>query len=604
MQKVNFNPQGTLIQDEALFVPPQSHITGTKFKLSHDVFSSVDFSITYNGETLVPQVDYVLTDVYERARQEMGLTVYQRVQFLPNAPLGFTSTVYVTYRAVGDFVDADNFLSVSDNDDRYCKRSNNLSDVATPQTALKNLEDAASTTTDADDFGYDSTNQSSQSDVMVLTKWGGGIPFKVPFKEFSEAVHDAVGDPLPIDKGGTNAQDADNAILNLIQGATSIRDDATRDDTEIPCFTGSAYAQGSNFGKVSLLKIFNNWLKSKFQSWLGITVTESGGSITGRSFDGNAARTSNAITFSNDGAGAASGSTFDGSAARKLSYNSIGAAAAKDVYAFTYIVDSDEKLADWANNVVGNDYTSVLIKKGTYELSTGINLTNTGTKVIVGEVGSKLIFNSYGFSYNSTPQTNDYFIKDVTIESTHNASDTAVFIRCRNLINCSVNSALNIGFYSCKKLYNCYVNISTSRSNVKGFDVCENLYDCEAYVVGAELSYGFRACSNLINCIGRSTSNVNSGIAFETSNYLFNCYGYGDGVYGDGFALCNNLTNCKGKGIGSSNGYGYFRCYSVRYSVAEQSTTQGFSLDSYSSPIADSTYLCANTLNGGWNGIL
>ena len=251
MPKVNFNPQGTLIQDEALFVPPQSHITGTKFKLSHDVFSSVDFSITYNGEALVPQVDYVLTDVYERARQEMGLTVYQRVQFLPNAPLGFTSTVYVTYRAVGDFVDADNYMNIEDGDDRYCKKINNLSDV-----------------------------------------------------------------------------NADSAILNLIQSASSIRDDAVRDDTEIPCFTGSAYAQGSHFGKVSLLKIFNNWLKSKFQSWFGITVTESDGSITGRSFDGNAARTSNAITFSNSGDGAASGSTFDGSAAQTLSYNSIGAQAA------------------------------------------------------------------------------------------------------------------------------------------------------------------------------------------------------------------------------------------------------------------------------------
>ena len=203
MSKVNFNPQGTLIQNEVLQVPPMSHITGIEFALSHDVFSSVDFSITYNGNTLEPQVDYILTQPYERARQEMGLTVYQRVKFLPAAPLGFASTVYVTYRAVGDFMDADDFLSVSDSDDRYCKRSNNLSDV-----------------------------------------------------------------------------NANDAILNLLEAASAVEDNSVRDNTSIPCSIG---------GKVSLLQIFNNWLKSKFQDWLGIIVTESDGSITGRSFSGEAA---------------------------------------------------------------------------------------------------------------------------------------------------------------------------------------------------------------------------------------------------------------------------------------------------------------------------
>lgn len=339
MPKVNFNPQGTLIQDEALFVPPQSHITGTKFKLSHDVFSSVDFSITYNGEALVPQVDYVLTDVYERARQEMGLTVYQRVQFLPNAPLGFTSTVYVTYRAVGDFVDANEITNQTDNDERYLKRIYNLSDIPSPQSALKNLESAASETTDPEDFGYDDANEESFSDVMVQTNWGDGIPMKVPFKEFAdETARAAIPNPLPVSNGGTNAQSIDGAISNILSEATSVDDDAVRDDGAIPFQCPSAY-QHQNVGKITLLQIFNNWLKSKLQSWLGITVTESGGSITGRTFDGNAttattatnattaAKTSNAITFSNSGDGAASDSTFDGSAARTLSYNSIGAAA-------------------------------------------------------------------------------------------------------------------------------------------------------------------------------------------------------------------------------------------------------------------------------------
>lgn len=552
MPKVNFNPQGTLIQDEALFVPPQSHITGTKFKLSHDVFSSVDFSITYNGEALVPQVDYVLTDVYERARQEMGLTVYQRVQFLPNAPLGFAGTVYVTYRAVGDFVDANEITNQTDNDGRYLKQIYNLSDIASPQSALKNLESAASETTDPEDFGYDDANEESFSDVMVQTNWGDGIPMKVPFKEFAdETARAAIPNPLPVSEGGTNAQSIDGAISNILSEATSVDDDAVRDDGAVPFQCPSAY-QHQNVGKITLLQIFNNWLKSKLQSWLGITVTESGGSITGRTFDGNAttaAKTSNAITFSNSGDGAASGSTFDGSAARKLSYNSIGAAAVShkhvvtdvsDLYlnypAPTYIISTQAEFNNWVNNTSGNDYSSVLILGGiTYTTTKSIDCALTGTSFIRGEFNPVISFtppnppqNTKLFNGNKATIMNVIINFSVADTGTVYSHYYSVLFNFHGVFNVTLSgtSLLNSGHDS-----------SWGNMNITVVNGCRRVYNCDATIDGSVSSSGYygtitvyNQCNELINCIGKGiTHGQGSGNTYNRcyykNNYMRNCTG-------------------------------------------------------------------------------
>jgi hypothetical protein len=181
-------------------------------------------------------------------------------------------------------------IAIGNLEDDTLKKAQNLNDVDNKRNSLSNLEAAAATPTGPSDYGYDSQTQQSKSNVQVMTVIESPTPMGVPFKDFADTIINTSANPLPINKGGTNAQTEDNAINNLLgDNTTSVLDTAVRDDGVIPYRCDSAYAQGSNVGKVSLLQIFNNWLKSKFQSWLGITVTESGGSITGRSFSGEAA---------------------------------------------------------------------------------------------------------------------------------------------------------------------------------------------------------------------------------------------------------------------------------------------------------------------------
>jgi hypothetical protein len=51
---------------------------------------------------------------------------------------------------------------------------------------------------------------------------------------------------------------------------------------------------------------------------------------------------------------------------------------------FTYLVDSDAALAAWCAATPGNDYTFVQIAQGTWSTSSGVNLTASATKKVVG----------------------------------------------------------------------------------------------------------------------------------------------------------------------------------------------------------------------------
>ena len=99
------------------------------------------------------------------------------------------------------------------------------------------------------------------------------------------------------------------------------------------------------------------------------------------------------------------------------------------------MVDSNAKLTAWANNDKsgGQDYTSVLIRKGTWTSSKGVNLDAAGTKVVVGEAGSKLVFNGVekGLYYNDLPTGPDYYMRDVTVKNTGSGSGYSRFYHRR-----------------------------------------------------------------------------------------------------------------------------------------------------------------------------
>ena len=227
---------------------------------------------------------------------------------------------------------------------------------------------------------------------------------------------------------------------------------------------------------------------------------------------------------------------------------------------FTFVVDSNEKLAAWANATEDNDYTSVLIKKGEWTSNIGVNLTTAGTKVVVGEAGSKLVFNSAEkcIYYDTPPNKSEYYMLGVTVEGT----------------------SISYGFNSCANLTNC---------TGTGFYLCANLTNC----TGTGISYGFNSCANLTNCTG-----TGSRTGFHLCTNLTNCTGTGINY---GFNSCANLTNCTGTGTGGDNGYGFKLCNNVIGCKAGGHCTTAVFENCYASNSNTSTYACADTPNGGFN---
>ena len=271
-----------------------------------------------------------------------------------------------------------------------------------------------------------------------------------------------------------------------------------------------------------------------------------------------------------------------------------------NIQTYTYVVDSDQALIDWANNDrnSGQDYTSVLIKRGTWSSTIGVNLTNAGTKVVVGEADSKLVFNGVekGLYYDDIPQSSEYYMTGVNVAVTGDGGS-----RC-------------YGFYMCNNLTNC-TGIGTGDDSIRccGFDSCHNLINCTGIVTGngtySDQVCSFSECDNLINCTGIGTCEK-AGYGFWGCHNLTNCTGIGTSTgtrngYSRGFWGCHNLINCTGIGTstGTGVGYGFAGCFSVFYCKAGGRCSTDVFKDCYASSTEPytSTYECADTANGGFN---
>ncbi len=171
---------------------------------------------------------------------------------------------------------------------------------------------------------------------------------------------------------------------------------------------------------------------------------------------------------------------------------------------FTYVVDTDKKLEDWANNVEGNDYTSVLIRGQQSISNLGINLTTTGTKVIVGETGSKIISTNdsskYLFQYDNVPTTPDYFIFNLNVQMT-----------------CPGTGSVSVIWYRCSNLKNCIGELTQSRYG-RIFGDCTNIEDCLVVdCVGSGSGYGFQNCYSVRYCKVLASSSVNTYLTSYSS---------------------------------------------------------------------------------------
>lgn len=291
---------------------------------------------------------------------------------------------------------------------------------------------------------------------------------------------------------------------------------------------------------------------------------------------------------------------------------------------FTFVVDSNDKLTQWANNdrTSGQDYTSVLIKKGEWTTTTGVDLsifTGTSTKVVVGEAESELVFSNTekGLYYDTPPNNPEYYMLGVTVKSTKALSSNLTycyaFHNCSNLTNCigvgtanSTGDAKSYGFFNCSNLTNCEGRgYSEGRGNVQGYGfancgILTNCYGtsaCTSTFTGS--GYGFYSCTDIVGCRGVGVGGgegerAGSGYGFSECSYLSNCTGTGSGngmSAGSGYSFvnCDNLTNCRGTIVGVPKGYVFRNCSNLMNCTGKITISGPEDSDCF--------YTCSNLLN-------
>ena len=242
-----------------------------------------------------------------------------------------------------------------------------------------------------------------------------------------------------------------------------------------------------------------------------------------------------------------------------------------NIQTYTYVVDSDQALIDWANNDKnkGQDYTSVLIKNGVWTCNKGVNLTETRTEVIVGEAGSKLVFDTPKMSGRDVGGVGgDKVLYYAKLERKPSR-------RVEN-VDILVSTGYSDNEYSDAYLY-ALVNLS-------------NVYNCNVELRGKTLEempdvyltnlYGLYSCYNVKD----STITLTSASAAATeSDYAYgleNCYGvslchvrmdtrlWGAGTYYSPFSNCYGIDRCS---ISSVHDYANPTGYEVNYTSMDNS---------------------------------
>ena len=231
---------------------------------------------------------------------------------------------------------------------------------------------------------------------------------------------------------------------------------------------------------------------------------------------------------------------------------------------YTYLVYNEETLNNWYNNVSGNSYLTVLIDGDIpNETTKEINLSTTGTRVVIGINNSKL--NNIVLIGNGST-SKEYYMSNVNIYNNNSVNiqnNKSCFVNCCNLFDCSGISVYKGGaFNGCKYLNRC------SGSGESAFIVCYYLFQCNGYVPDDDEA--FRFCYYLNNCIASGS--------------------------GTGYYNCHNVDSC----ISKCSIDGFYECLSVVNCKAKNAYAHFFT-KSYASSTAISTYACADTPNGGWN---
>jgi hypothetical protein len=240
----------------------------------------------------------------------------------------------------------------------------------------------------------------------------------------------------------------------------------------------------------------------------------------------------------------------------------------------TFVVDSDEKLAQLVNGTAGNDYSWVHVKTGTWtytcldnSITKLIDIAARGTSLITGEKNSVIYFNiTYSGSalfYGIHSVSNQVHVENIKIKMKSDTSKTMTcFYFVKSIAHCEaeVNAAsIGRGFYSCKSVFGCSAKISSSSGTSSCFSFCNDLINCSATVssLNSGTKNGFSNCSKLFNC-SASIISTDTAIGFSSCDYLIFCFSEAITTASTKtaypFNLCNVGIGCRA----ALPGAGYF----------------------------------------------
>lgn len=270
----------------------------------------------------------------------------------------------------------------------------------------------------------------------------------------------------------------------------------------------------------------------------------------------------------------------------------------------TYIVDSSQKLKDWANNVAGNDYTDVLIKRGTYDDTVTINLYDTKTIRVTGEIGSYLTNTTIkGMPDSEEASTNVYLLNVNAFK----------FYKCSNLQYCNTFVKIGSEFEYCFNLSyckGCFVYCSYLNNCVGLISKILFHYNGTEYVREVRAS-PFYACDYLRYCRTEETSETSENIVRPEIDKVEELPNYVD----ESNIIYASFYNCKYVEVctTTANTYTKYAYRSCAYvwgcnATIGYTTTDEFALFDevyyYSGPdynTSSSEVRCSNTVEGGCN---
>ena len=219
---------------------------------------------------------------------------------------------------------------------------------------------------------------------------------------------------------------------------------------------------------------------------------------------------------------------------------------------YTYVVDSDAKLKQWADNAPGNDYSRVLVRAGTWtynhvgidELTYRIFDMSTGrTKSVNGEAGSKIVFNSEvnyaNFWVTLFYGDNNVVINDLLIDANINVGFNDNFV-LTGFEKCQVKNNVNININCYFAPGNAVPGNTGDTLDISGIVGVSRITNCDCRVnISGDVRYGsatasaFVGCSLLYFCVG-------SGFigAFRNCRTGFGCRGVGNTAGKRAFLNC------------------------------------------------------------------